>query len=65
MQCAKQCYGPECVNSARIGSNYCSDECGLALAEVGFPMKPRNENEPGPGPRAQGYLDRLNSVCLN
>lgn len=33
MQCAKQCYGPECVNSARIGSNYCSDECGLALAE--------------------------------
>lgn len=49
MQCAKQCYGPECVNSARIGSNYCSDECGLALAEVGFPMKPRNENEPGPG----------------
>ncbi|KAI1725029.1 PHD-finger domain-containing protein [Ditylenchus destructor] len=29
----RQCYGPGCVNSARSGSNYCSDTCGMALAE--------------------------------
>ena len=28
----KQCYGPGCVNSSRKGSKYCSDECGVKLA---------------------------------
>lgn len=28
----KQCYGPACVNAARIGSKYCSDSCGMKLA---------------------------------
>lgn len=28
----RQCYGPGCVNSARYGSKYCSDQCGTALA---------------------------------
>lgn len=28
----RQCYGPTCINSARWGSKYCSDECGLKLA---------------------------------
>ncbi|XP_066285028.1 CXXC-type zinc finger protein 1-like isoform X2 [Branchiostoma lanceolatum] len=28
----RQCYGPECVNAARSGSKYCSDDCGLKLA---------------------------------
>lgn len=28
----RQCYGPTCTNSARYGSKYCSDECGLKLA---------------------------------
>lgn len=29
---ALQCYGPMCVEPARSGSKYCSDECGLKLA---------------------------------
>lgn len=29
---AQQCYGPSCVKSARKGSKYCSDECGMKLA---------------------------------
>ncbi|XP_063925339.1 CXXC-type zinc finger protein 1 [Zophobas morio] len=28
----RQCYGPTCTSSARYGSKYCSDECGLKLA---------------------------------
>lgn len=28
----KQCYGPGCTLSARRGSKYCSDQCGLKLA---------------------------------
>lgn len=28
----RQCYGPGCVNSARYGSKYCSDQCGINLA---------------------------------
>ena len=28
----RQCYGPGCVEVARYGSKYCSDECGLKLA---------------------------------
>ncbi|XP_074645336.1 CXXC-type zinc finger protein 1-like isoform X2 [Tubulanus polymorphus] len=28
----KQCYGPGCINVARKGSKYCSDECGMKLA---------------------------------
>uniref|UniRef100_A0A914MJR2 Uncharacterized protein n=1 Tax=Meloidogyne incognita TaxID=6306 RepID=A0A914MJR2_MELIC len=30
----KQCIGPECTNSVRQGSKYCSERCGLALAQV-------------------------------
>jgi len=30
----RQCYGMECINSARIGSKYCSDQCGLSLASL-------------------------------
>ncbi|XP_044763175.1 CXXC-type zinc finger protein 1 [Coccinella septempunctata] len=29
---ARQCYGPMCNNSARFGSKYCSDSCGIKLA---------------------------------
>ncbi|RUS84877.1 hypothetical protein EGW08_007346 [Elysia chlorotica] len=29
----RQCYGPSCVEPARIGSKYCSDECGMKLAK--------------------------------
>ena len=29
----KQCLGPSCVNHARQGSKYCSDECGMKLAK--------------------------------
>lgn len=29
---SRQCYGPGCVEPARVGSKYCSDECGLKLA---------------------------------
>jgi COMPASS component SPP1 len=28
----QQCYGLECLNAARRGSKYCSDECGVKLA---------------------------------
>ncbi|XP_025834338.1 CXXC-type zinc finger protein 1-like [Agrilus planipennis] len=28
----RQCYGPGCSNSARYGSKYCSDVCGIRLA---------------------------------
>ncbi|KAI0215588.1 CXXC-type zinc finger protein 1 [Lamellibrachia satsuma] len=28
----RQCYGPGCIEMARQGSKYCSDECGLKLA---------------------------------
>ena len=28
----RQCYGPNCVEPARQGSKYCSDDCGLKLA---------------------------------
>ncbi|KAF5280187.1 hypothetical protein FQA39_LY18104 [Lamprigera yunnana] len=28
----RQCYGPGCVSSARNGSKYCSDTCGIQLA---------------------------------
>ena len=28
----RQCYGPGCTNAARLGSKYCSDECGIQLA---------------------------------
>ncbi|KAJ8949200.1 hypothetical protein NQ318_021693 [Aromia moschata] len=30
----RQCYGPKCVNSARYGSKYCSDQCGMDLAKT-------------------------------
>ncbi|XP_023014579.1 CXXC-type zinc finger protein 1 [Leptinotarsa decemlineata] len=30
----RQCYGPKCVNSARYGSKYCSDQCGRNLAKT-------------------------------
>ncbi|CAH1978378.1 unnamed protein product [Acanthoscelides obtectus] len=30
----RQCYGPKCVNSARYGSKYCSEECGMTLART-------------------------------
>ncbi|KAI6177384.1 BUD13-like protein [Aphelenchoides bicaudatus] len=29
----RHCYGPGCVRAARQGSKYCSQECGVALAE--------------------------------
>lgn len=28
----RQCYGPGCTKTARVGSKYCSDECGIQLA---------------------------------
>uniref|UniRef100_T1KQN3 CXXC-type zinc finger protein 1 n=2 Tax=Tetranychus urticae TaxID=32264 RepID=T1KQN3_TETUR len=28
----RQCYGPGCINIARRGSKYCSDNCGIKLA---------------------------------
>ncbi|XP_034937857.1 CXXC-type zinc finger protein 1 [Chelonus insularis] len=28
----RQCYGPACIKQSRLGSKYCSDECGLKLA---------------------------------
>lgn len=30
----RQCYGPDCVYRARPGSKYCSDACGIRLAEA-------------------------------
>ncbi|XP_005105514.1 CXXC-type zinc finger protein 1 isoform X2 [Aplysia californica] len=29
----RQCYGPACIEPARLGSKYCSDECGMKLAK--------------------------------
>ena len=29
----RHCFGPKCINSARKGSKYCSDECGVRLAK--------------------------------
>lgn len=29
----QQCYGPACIKESRIGSKYCSPECGYKLAE--------------------------------
>ena len=29
-----QCYGMNCVNCARVGSKYCSDQCGTSLATL-------------------------------
>ncbi|XP_059169731.1 CXXC-type zinc finger protein 1-like [Physella acuta] len=29
----RQCYGPGCVEPAKTGSKYCSDECGMKLAK--------------------------------
>ncbi|CAG9814768.1 unnamed protein product [Phaedon cochleariae] len=31
---ARHCYGPKCVNSARFGSKYCSDQCGMNLSKT-------------------------------
>ncbi|XP_063979517.1 CXXC-type zinc finger protein 1-like [Diachasmimorpha longicaudata] len=28
----QQCYGPACTKQSRLGSKYCSDECGMKLA---------------------------------
>ena len=28
----RHCLGPGCINAARNGSKYCSDECGVQLA---------------------------------
>ncbi|XP_076257143.1 CXXC-type zinc finger protein 1-like [Rhynchophorus ferrugineus] len=30
----RQCYGPKCVRSAKYGSKYCSDQCGMNLAKT-------------------------------
>ena len=30
----RQCYGMDCVMTARVGSKYCSDQCGLSLASL-------------------------------
>lgn len=30
----KQCFGPQCIKATRPNSKYCSDECGLKLAEA-------------------------------
>ncbi|KAK4329393.1 hypothetical protein Pmani_000248 [Petrolisthes manimaculis] len=30
----RQCFGPQCIKAARNNSKYCSDECGLKLAEA-------------------------------
>lgn len=29
----RHCFGPKCIKSARKGSKYCSDECGIRLAK--------------------------------
>jgi len=29
----RQCYGPGCLEACRLGSKYCSDECGMKLAK--------------------------------
>ena len=30
----RQCFGMNCVNCARVGSKYCSDQCGTSLATL-------------------------------
>ncbi len=30
----KQCFGPSCTRSARLGGKYCSDQCGINLASM-------------------------------
>ena len=30
----RQCHGIDCVNTARVSSKYCSDQCGLSLASL-------------------------------
>jgi len=30
----RQCHGQKCINSCRLGSNYCSDNCGIKLASM-------------------------------
>jgi len=30
----RQCFGVDCINCARVGSKYCSDQCGLSLASL-------------------------------
>jgi len=30
----RQCYGMDCVNCARVGSKYCSDQCGTNVASL-------------------------------
>ena len=30
----RQCHGMDCVLTARVGSKYCSDQCGLSLASL-------------------------------
>ncbi|KAF7998561.1 hypothetical protein HCN44_010969 [Aphidius gifuensis] len=32
LEIPRQCYGSACVKQSRVGSKYCSDECGLRLA---------------------------------
>ena len=38
----KQCLGPGCIEPAKQGSKYCSDECGMKLARrlvrLNFPI---------------------------
>ena len=29
----RQCFGPGCIEAARVGSKYCSDDCGMKLAK--------------------------------
>ena len=29
----RQCFGPGCIEAARVGSKCCSDECGMKLAK--------------------------------
>jgi len=30
----RQCHGIDCINTARVNSKYCSDQCGLSLASL-------------------------------
>lgn len=34
----RQCYWIDCINAAIPGSKYCSDECGVKLAELRIKM---------------------------
>ncbi|KAJ8984056.1 hypothetical protein NQ317_008782 [Molorchus minor] len=47
----RQCYGPKCINSARYGSKYCSDQCGMNLAKARiFQVLPQRLQEWALGP---------------